>query len=408
MLQVAVSVLARRREDPPVAANASDGGAGGAPPSPWARQRREEEGAPPGALAAAAAAAPGGSEEGPAARLLREVGSWISTSAEEVYDAGASGHLFHLAVGGARTGSGAMMGIAVVVLAAVLASCLLIAARNPGTGHGGRGPTPQAQQNRGSFGTTPKGFSTPPVAGSPSPTPSLVTLRAREALRGGKKNGAGSPAPSPRTLAQMSVPRASITDRKMQLCDPSAWSHIEAYFTIQANQLYDVADSEATGTVDILRGGPLEPVFLASVLPWDNSPRALLISSSNHMGQPLCSCAPAGALGLSSGGFCSELELRDAAGRAWGILAPIGADAYCVSMHVGKQVLTMQGDQSSGRLIVRSGEEVVAHAAMDGEGMQLEVGVKQHTDPVLMLTCVLAVLIFNPEGHTDEDGRRSL
>jgi len=217
-----------------------------------------------------------------------------------------------------------------------------------------------------------------------------------------RKKGAGSPAPSPRTLAQMPIPRDSIPGRQVLLCDPSAWVHIEAYFTIQALQLYDVADSEATGVVDIMRGGMSEPHFVASVQPLDATPRALMIATSEQRGRPLCSCAPAGALGgIPSSGFCSELEFRDGRGRPWGALVPRGTDAYTIFKQGGREALHVEGDQASGRLVVRLGDEVVAHAAMDNDCTTLEVGVKPHTDPILMLTSVLAVLIFNPEdpGH---------
>jgi len=47
--------------------------------------------------------------------------------------------------------------------------------------------------------------------------------------------------------------------------------------------------------------------------------------------------------------------------------------------------------------MVKLGEEIVAHAAHNGPKKQVEIGVKPQIDPVLMLICVLAVLIFNPE-----------
>jgi len=223
-----------------------------------------------------------------------------------------------------------------------------------------------------------------------------------------KMRGTGSPAPSPRTLAQMPVPRDSVPGRQVLLTDPSAWVHIEAYFTIQALQLYDVADSEATGAIDIMRGGqwtPLDatspspqPHFVASVQPMDATPRALMIATADQRGRPLCSCAPAGVLsGASSSGFCSELEFRDSRGRPWGALVPRGPDTYTIFKQGGREALLVEGDQASGRLVVRLGDEVVAHAAMDNDCTMLEVGVKPHTDPILMLTSVLAVLIFNPE-----------
>lgn len=217
-----------------------------------------------------------------------------------------------------------------------------------------------------------------------------------------KRRGTGSPAPSPRTLAQMPIPRDSVPGRQVLLSDPRDWGNMEAYFTIQALQLSDVADSEATGTVDIMRGGLSEPSFVASVQPMDAAPRALMLTTADQRGRPLCSCSPAGVLsGTSTTGFCSELEFRDSRGRPWGSLVPHGPDIYTIFKQGGREVLLVEGDQASGRLVVQLGDEVVAHAAMDNDCTQLEVGVKPHTDPILMLTSVLAVLIFNPEdpGH---------
>jgi len=214
-----------------------------------------------------------------------------------------------------------------------------------------------------------------------------------------KKKVMGSSPPSPRTLAQMPIPRDSVPDRQVLLCDPSAWLHIEAYFTIQALQFFDVVDSEATGVVDIMRGGMSEPHFVASVQPMDGTPRALMIATAEQRGQPLCSCVPGGFVGgASSAGFCSELELHDNRGRPWGTLVPRGTNTYAICKQGGREALLLEGDQASGRLVVRLGDgEVVAHAAMDYDCTQLEVGVKRHTDPILMLTSVLAILIFNPE-----------
>jgi len=213
-----------------------------------------------------------------------------------------------------------------------------------------------------------------------------------------EKRGTGSPAPSSRTLAQMPVPRDSVPGRQMLLTDPSAWVHIEAYFTIQTLQLYDVADSDATGAVDIMRGGMSEPHFVASVQPMDATPRALMMATADQRGRPLCSCAPAVSYsGTSSSGFCSELEFRDSRGRPWGALVPRGSDTYTIFKQGGREALFVEGDQTSGRLVVRLGDEVVAHAAMDNDFTMLEIGVKPHTDPILMLTSMLAVLIFNPE-----------
>lgn len=257
-------------------------------------------------------------------------------------------------------------------------------------------------------GTMSKGFRSPDrsagasafQAGSPVVTTKTLPPAVMPPIV--KKRGTGSPAPSPRTLAQMPIPRDSVPGRQVLLTDPKDWGNLEAYFTIQALQLSDVADSEATGTVDIMRHGVSEPTFVASVQPMDAAPRALMIATADQRGRPLCSCSPAGVLsGTSTTGFCSELEFRDSRGRPWGSLVPHGPDIYTIFKQGGREVLLVEGDQASGRLVVQLGDEVVAHAAMDNDCTQLEVGVKPHTDPILMLTSVLAVLIFNPEdpGH---------
>jgi len=305
--------------------------------------------------------------------------------------------------------------IFVLVAVAVMGVCGLILVRDRrtvGNFNDGLGSVSRGSPSRrpATAGTISKGLLSPERSVGASLGPSPVLTTKTDDIGGGnrtlppvvRKRGTGSPAPSPRTLAQMPIPRDSVPGRQVLLTDPSAWVHIEAYFTIQALQLYDVADSEATGAVDIMRGGMTEPHFVACVQPMDATPRALMIATADQRGRPLCSCAPAGVLsGGSSSGFCSELEFRDSRGRHWGALVPRGPDTYTILKQGGREALFVEGDQASGRLVVRLGDEVVAHAAMDNDCTQLEVGVKPHTDPILMLTSVLAVLIFNPEdpGH---------
>merc|ERR1719237_751617 len=107
-------------------------------------------------------------------------------------------------------------------------------------------------------------------------------------------------------------------------------------------------------------------------------------------------------LGNAPLGMCIGVELRDNAGKHWGSLAPYGAETYKVLLPGGHEVLTLEGDQVAGRIVAKTGGLIVAHAAMDAEGRQLEVGIKPKTDPLLVMSIVLAVLIFNPE-----DPRRS-
>jgi len=291
-----------------------------------------------------------------------------------------------------------------VVAVAVVGACGLILVQDRRT-HGSIRANPATRGSPAGLaapiGTMSKGLLSPERPAVDSKGDSLV-LTATALSHLVKKKGAGLPVPSPRTLAQMPIPRNSVPGRQVLLCDPSVWLHIEAYFTIQALQLYEVADSEATGVIDIMRGGMSEPHFVASVQPMDAIPRALMIAAAEKRGRPLCSCAPASVLsGASSSGFCSELEFRDNRGRPWGALVSHGPYTFTVCKQGSREALLVEGDQASGRLVVWLGDEVVAHAAMDNDCTQLEVGVKPHSDPLLMLSSVLAVLIFNPEdpGH---------
>jgi len=189
------------------------------------------------------------------------------------------------------------------------------------------------------------------------------------------------------------------TDRRLNLCEPSVWTNIQAYFCIPAEHLYTVADSESTGSFDILRGGPMEPVFAASVRPYGSCPRALLLSAATMRERPLASCAATSSRALY---HCAELELRGQDNRFWGTLIAQGSDIYSVYQSGTRQVLVLEGDQANGRLVVWLGDEVVAHAARGPDGEHLEVGVRPQIDPVLMLICVLAVVIFNPEDASSD------
>jgi len=204
------------------------------------------------------------------------------------------------------------------------------------------------------------------------------------------------PTPSPQKLTQMPLSQAGLQQRA-QLCDADpSWSRFEPYFTIRAEDIYNVVEGEATGNFDISAEGT--SIFAASVLPWGAAPRALLICSAACRGEPLASCAP--TLSSYSGAtvdICSELEIRSRDNTLWGTLSPHGADSYAVlSGH--RRVLSLFGDQDTGRLLVKiPSNEVVAHAARDAVGQVLELGMRPEIDPVLMLICILSVVIFNPE-----------
>lgn len=244
--------------------------------------------------------------------------------------------------------------------------------------------------------------------GTRSPLPNRAALAAGAAKRRGR---GASPAPSPRTLAKLERPQL-LEDRRSVLSDPGIWLNREpAHFVVQSAQILDVADPEATAcggnsSINIDRAGPTGApagtVYVAVVQPLDGLPRALALCQPDDIGYPLCSCAPTETFGSAPLGMCIGVELRDSHGKIWGSLAPYGVETYTVLQPGGREVLTVEGDQVAGRLVAKEGDQVVAHAAMDAEGRQLEVGIKPKTDPLLVMAVVLAVLIFNPE-----DPRRS-
>jgi len=199
---------------------------------------------------------------------------------------------------------------------------------------------------------------------------------------------------SPWQLTQTALPSHSLQQR-VQLCElGAAWSRINPYFTVSAEVLQSISDSkEATGTFDVWCGGGCkpEPLLKASVLPWGSSPRSLGIYAVGKRGQILASCAPSM---VNSG---SELQIRDQDGRIWGTLSARASNAYSVFQFHGQHVLDLFGNHDTGQLMVKIGEEVVAHAVHNGPKKEFEIGIRPQVDPVLMLVCVLAVLIFNPK-----------
>jgi hypothetical protein len=209
-----------------------------------------------------------------------------------------------------------------------------------------------------------------------------------------------------RSKSPMSAPSLLLANgqryRKPQICDPSLWQHLVPLYCVHANQIFDVVEPGSWGNLDIFpyfqMQGP--PIFVAAVMPFGSSPRALLMTAANERSRALCSCAP------SSGGTgpCSELELHDSEGRLWGSLALSGQNYVVFLRQIGTERATepafrIEGDNQSGKLFVKDRDgEVIAHSGIDDRGTQLEVGVAPETDPILMLTFVIAVLVFNPAG----------
>lgn len=198
--------------------------------------------------------------------------------------------------------------------------------------------------------------------------------------------------PKPHHLSHMALSKAGL-ERQVRICDPSLWPQAHPYFTIRAKELQILADGEgSSGTFDVFRGiGIVEPVFRVSVMPWGSSPRALLIFAVERAGEMMGYSAP------TSVDNDVEFEIFDQNSRSWGMLIAQGGDMYAVRQDGGRQVFSLFGNQETGQLQVKLGEEVVAISAHNDAVNQVEVGIKPEVDPVLMLISMLSVLIFNPE-----------
>lgn len=195
-----------------------------------------------------------------------------------------------------------------------------------------------------------------------------------------------------RTMGQTPASRASV-GQQLFLCDQVTLAAFEGLcFSLRPEKL--PADAGATGDFEVLCGGTsAAPVLRCSVQLGGSGQRELVLrwcSSRTGAPSPLTSCAPSAMREP-----CDELQICDADGAKWGTLLHAGGDRYVVK-HQGAQVLTLQGDQDEGRLVVYMGAEPVAHAAQSADGNALEVGARARIDPILMLTCVLGVVIFNP------------
>lgn len=189
------------------------------------------------------------------------------------------------------------------------------------------------------------------------------------------------------------------------LCDPhvGGWANMETLFTVQAQELrFIAADDHTTGSFNIFnrRNGSdvAKPAWVCSVLPWGLSPRALLICNPDSPGEPLGACCLPPA--VDSGAAVElpfELSIRDRDSRVWGSLVPQGGDIYDIRQGQGKRSLRLFGNQITGALVAKLGEEMVAHAARDSRLQEFEIGVRTQMDPVVIILCLMSVLIFNPE-----------
>jgi len=321
--------------------------------------------------------------------------------------------LSQLAVGAASSSAGSYVIIGLLIVVAVVGIVFVARDALPQQSQMGKAARrPDAAQGSAQERTRapPAMLSRPTLPGADRGRPSIqrqrpsmvTTAGLRQASqsmlpdRGSLPARASSPAPSPRRIANM--PTTNQAGRKLLLADPSIWNQFEAFFLIAADRL--PAEVGTVGDFEILRGVSHEPSFYASVACAPPTGKRVFALAAAGRPSALSSCAPSpGACPMVGGQAmepCSELQIRNQDNIIWGTLTPRGADRY--SVHRGKeQVLTLVGDQDSGRLVVYLEDEPVAHAARSQGSEYLEVGVKPTIDPILMLTCILAVVIFNPE-----------
>lgn len=205
-----------------------------------------------------------------------------------------------------------------------------------------------------------------------------------------------SSAPSPRRMAGLALLRPGM-ERKLLISDPAMWSHMEAYFRVPIAQM--PVESTSTGDFDIIRGVSQETAFRASVVTTPPIGKRVLSLSVPGRDVHLATLSPApGACSVVGGQVvepCSALQLRSKDGSVWGTLLSNGEDRYSVH-RAGEQLLMLEGNQEEGCLVVFLEGEPIAHAARSDGSKYLEVGVKPSVDPILMLACILAVVIFDP------------
>jgi len=195
--------------------------------------------------------------------------------------------------------------------------------------------------------------------------------------------------------------------QSMWLCDPQVggWADIETYFTIPVKELdFMATEDHAMGSFNVLNpkqgSDAAGSAWVCSVLPWGLSPRALLICNTDRRGEPLGACCLPSANSNGTKAAVDlplELLIRDRDSRVWGSLVPQGGDVYAIFQSRGQRVLNLFGNQTTGQLLAKLGDEVVAHAARSSEKMQFEIGVRTQMDPVLIVLCIMSVLVFNPE-----------
>jgi len=204
---------------------------------------------------------------------------------------------------------------------------------------------------------------------------------------------------SPKLMSRSSLTptRLDHTLHNLRLSDQKLFGNIESFFAIPALQL--PADCGSVGEFDILRGSLRKAILHGSVQFTDAGLRWVGLSMAGTSGL-LASCWPSpGSCPIVDGREvepCAEVQICDKAGDIWGTLSPKGQDSY--GIYKGdRRILTLTGDKHAGRLAIFLDSEPLAHAARGRTGEHLEIGVKPPCDPVLMLICLLAVVVLNPE-----------
>jgi len=211
----------------------------------------------------------------------------------------------------------------------------------------------------------------------------------------------GTVAASPRRMSTLPLQRpmlAQVADEKLMLVEPRTYAGMEPFFVVPVDQLY--GDNGNTFDFKISTGALGEVAFKGSVTSTPPMRKRVLTLSLPGARGHLATCSPSPGACAVVGGILvepsTELQLRNRDNIVWGTLAPRGSDRYVV-YRGSELVLTMEGDQEAGRLIVVLEGEAIAHAAKSQFGEYLEIGVKPNIDPVLMLLCMMSVVIFNPE-----------
>lgn len=201
---------------------------------------------------------------------------------------------------------------------------------------------------------------------------------------------------SPRLMSRSSLTPSKL-DHNLRLSDQNLSGNFESFFAIPALQL--PADCGTVGEFDILRGSLRKAILHGSVQFTDAGLRWVGLSMTGSRGL-LASCWPSpGSCPIVDGREvepCAEVQICDKAGDIWGTLSPKGQDSYGI-YRGDRRVLTLAGDRPAGRLAIFLDSEPLAHAARGRTGEHLEIGVKPPCDPILMLICLLAVVVLNPE-----------